>query len=169
MKKLLIAAAGLVVLIMAAGDAFFVRSLVIGHPGSASSVARTTARVATDANPDAPHLPKQFVHLSPFVVTLPGVADASGSNAVLQIGLSFGTHEARAEKDFDAIQPMIKAAIVSTIMGKAGTLNGNTPQQGKAALAVSLLDEVNQAIYHDDPEVGAHAFFGAYITSFILQ
>lgn len=165
-RTLLIGAAGVLVVIMAAGDALYVSNLIEGRAMAASTQDHGKPVHPRD-NRNAS--PVKFIKMSKFVVTLPGVTDSSGGNALLQIGLSFGSHHERAIKDFKAIEPMIKSALITEIMSEAKDLGNDADATSKNPLAAKLLATVNNIIGHEDGNMGNHGFFGAYITSFIMQ
>lgn len=165
-RTLLIAAAGVLVVIMGAGDALYVTNVIEG---------RAMAANAGDQGKKVHHQshrsvrPVKFVSMSKFVVTLPGVTDADGGTALLQIGLSFGSHKERAVKDFKSVEPMIRSALITTIMSEAKNLGDNANAAAKHRLSQELLATANKIIGREDGKMGEKSFFGAYITNFIMQ
>lgn len=165
-RTLLIAAAGVLVVIMGAGDALYVANLIEGRDMAASTQDRNKT---SDSGQNRTARPVKFVSLPKFVVTLPGVTDSDGGNSLLQIGMSFGSHNERSIKDFKAVEPMVRSALITTIMSEAKNLRANADAAAKQRLAQQLLATVNKIIHREDGKMGEQSFFGAYITSFIMQ
>jgi flagellar basal body-associated protein FliL len=165
-RTLLIVAAGVLVAIMGIGDALYVTNLIEGRAMAGSTQDHDKASRAVQIRPNRP---VKFVSLPKFVVTLPGVTDADGGNSLLQIGMSFGSHNERAIKDFKAVAPMVRSALITTIMSEAKNLGANADAAAKQRLAQQLLATVNKIINREDGKMGEQSFFGAYITSFIMQ
>ncbi|MEE3501322.1 flagellar basal body-associated FliL family protein [Acidiphilium acidophilum] len=165
-RTVLIGAAGVLVVIMGAGDALYLINLVEGR---AMAAVTQGSDKASHAAQNKPARPVKFVSLPKFVVTLPGVTDADGGNSLLQIGISFGSHHERSIKDFKAVEPMIRSALITTIMSEANNLGPNADASAKNRLAQQLLATVNKIIHREDGRMGEQSFFGAYITSFIMQ
>jgi flagellar basal body-associated protein FliL len=160
-KILLIVACGLVGTAMLAGDGLAAWLLLTqsrsGHSALAARVARPVERA---------HGVLHFAALDKFVVTLPGAGGDAPSYA--QVGLSFSSYDQTALKAFDDVRPMIKAAVIATIMAHAGKVVTGSPGARQMIIAEALA-AANSIVAQQDPKVGPQPFVGAFLTDFLLQ
>lgn len=109
-----------------------------------------------------------FVSTGKMVVTLPASSNSSTGQGYLQVDVSFATYDKNAAVTFDAYKPMVKASIISAVMG-----NGNELSTGSAAakkmLTKKALAIADNVVSYADPKLSPVPFSGAYITDFILQ
>lgn len=162
-KMILIVAASVLVIGMLAGD---------GLAGWLFLTRHARATVVAAAQPghrvQIPHGALHFVELDKFVVSLPP-ADASGNGpSYAQVGLSFASYNKAALKAFQGVQPMIKAAIISSIMAHADKVATGSPAARKEIIA-SALTAANTIVAQQDPKIGPQPFAGAFLTDFLLQ
>lgn len=166
-KVILIVAASVLILSMLAGDGLAGWLLLTQHRGA--NVATTAGAVHSVQKP---HGTLHFVQLDKFVVTLPPAKADADANAngpsYAQVGLSFASYDKAALKAFQAVQPMIKAAIISSIMAHADKVATGSSAARKEIIA-SALTAANTIVTQQNPKVGPQPFAGAFLTDFLLQ
>lgn len=162
-KVLLIVVGGLLGIGMLAGDGL-AAWLLLTRP-SGLPLPLTSAQPATPAA-KPPAGPLHFADLDKFVVSLATAADSGATYA--QVNLSFSSHNERAVKVFDDMRPMIKAAVISSIMAHADKVATGSAD-ARAIIIADALAAANSIVTQEDPKIGSRPFDGAFLTDFVLQ
>lgn len=166
-KVILIVAASVLIIGMLAGDGLAGWLWATRHRAT-----NITAAASTVHPVQKPHGTLHFAELGKFVVSLPPAstdANASASGpSYAQVGLSFASYDEAALKAFKAVQPMIKAAIISSIMAHADKVATGSPAARKEIIA-DALTATNTIVARQNPKVGPQPFAGAFLTDFLLQ
>jgi flagellar basal body-associated protein FliL len=161
MKIILIAIGALLGIAMLAGDGlaawlFFTRQDGLQQPAAVKPV-------SPEANS---HGPLHFAELDKFVVSL-AITGETGPTYV-QLNLSFSSYNEDATKTFDDVRPMIKAAVVSSIMAHADKVATGSSDARETIIADALA-AANSIVVQQDPKMGPKPFVGAFLTDFVLQ
>jgi flagellar basal body-associated protein FliL len=165
-KKLLIVIGALVGMAMLAGDGVAGWLLLTRQDSGKTQVAAASAGKPTPQPPPQPHGMLHFAELDKFVVSLANGGDNAPSYA--QVNLSFSSYNAQALKTFDEVRPMIKAAVISSIMANAGQVATGSSAARKVIIADALA-AANSIVTQQDPKIGSQPFVGAFLTDFVLQ
>ena len=160
-KTLLIIVGGLLGIAMLGGDGMAAWLLLTRHDG-----AQRLAAADPTTPPVKSHGPIHFADLDKLVVSLANVGDSGPSYA--QVGLSFSSYDERALKAFDDVRPMIKAAVISSIMAHADKVATGSAAARQVIIA-DALGAANTIVAQQDPKVGSRPFVGAFLTDFVLQ
>jgi flagellar basal body-associated protein FliL len=162
MKIVLIAVGVLLGIVMLAGDGL-AAWLFLTRQGDAQQPAAAKA-ITPAAKPPGP---LHFAELEKFVVSL-ATASESGGHSYAQVNLSFSSYNEDAVKAFDDVRPMIKAAVVSSIMAHADKVaTGST--EAREMIIAEALAAANSIVAQQDPKMGQRPFAGAFLTDFVLQ
>jgi flagellar basal body-associated protein FliL len=153
-KKLLIVAAGIILLAGTAGGTLFALGILPPH--------------ATHAKARKPPPPKPllFASLSGIVVSIPPDSGQPAS-AFVQFGVQFATQNDKAVTDFTALQPIIKAQIISLLMTQTGKSLADPAT--RAMLVKNCVGIANTVLTHNAGYTGAGPFSAAYITNLVVQ
>lgn len=162
MKKTLLIGVGVLLgIAMLAGDGL-AAWLVLTRQDGAQQVA-----AAKPASPETkPAGPLHFAELDKFVVSLATNSEAGATYA--QVNLSFSSYNEQAVKTFDDVRPMIKAAVVSSIMAHADKVATGSSEAREIIIADALA-AANSIVTQQDPKIGPKPFAGAFLTDFVLQ
>ena len=161
MKTLLIGVGVLLGIGMLAGDGLAGWLLLTRQDG----VQRPAA--AKPVGPEAkPPGPLHFAELDKFVVSLATNAESGATYA--QVNLSFSSYNEQAVKTFDDVRPMIKAAVVSSIMAHSDKVATGSSDAREIIIADALA-AANSIVVQQDPKIGPKPFVGAFLTDFVLQ
>jgi len=163
MKKTLLIGVGVLLgIAMLAGDGLAGWLLLTRQDGVQQLAA------AKQAGPEAkpPPGPLHFAELDKFVVSLATNADSGATYA--QVNLSFSSYNEQAVKAFDDVRPMIKAAVVSSIMAHADKVATGSSDAREIIIA-DALSAANSIVVQQDPKIGPRPFVGAFLTDFVLQ
>ncbi|MCB5945814.1 flagellar basal body-associated protein FliL [Acidocella sp. KAb 2-4] len=154
MKKIIIIAAGTVVLLGAA----------IGGTVAYFTLGQHKETAAHPAPP--PPKPIYFAALNDLVVSVP--ADSNDpTSAYIQITLQFSTFDQNAVTTFTNLQPIIKAQIINLLM--AQTAKSLTDPSTHDALSKHCLDIANQVLNTSANYTPPNPFTAAYITNLVEQ
>jgi flagellar basal body-associated protein FliL len=161
MKTLLIGVGVLLGIAMLAGDGLAGWLLLTRQDGVQQPAA------AKPASPEAkPPGPLHFAELDKFLVSLATTAESGATYA--QVNLSFSSYNEQAVKTFDDVRPMIKAAVVSSIMAHADKVATGSSEAREIIIADALA-AANSIVVQQDPKIGPKPFVGAFLTDFVLQ
>jgi flagellar basal body-associated protein FliL len=161
MKILLIGVGCLLGIAMLAGDGLAAWLLLTGQGGTQQLAgAKPTA---PEAKPSGP---LHFAELDKFVVSLATTNETGATYA--QVNLSFSSYNEQAVKTFDDVRPMIKAAVVSSIMAHADKVATGSSDAREIIIADALA-AANSIVAQQDPKIGPRPFAGAFLTDFVLQ
>ena len=161
MKILLIGVGLLLGIAMLAGDGL-AAWLFLTRQDSVQHVA-----AAKPTGPEAkPPGPLHFAELDKFVVSLATNAESGATYA--QVNLSFSSYNEQAVKAFDDVRPMIKAAVVSSIMAHSDKVATGSSDAREIIIADALA-AANSIVVQQDPKIGPKPFVGAFLTDFVLQ
>lgn len=161
MKILLIGVGVLLGIAMLAGDGLAAWLFLTRQDGVQQVAA------AKPASPEAkPPGPLHFAELDKFVVSLATNADSGATYA--QVNLSFSSYNEQAVKAFDDVRPMIKAAVVSSIMAHSDKVATGSSDAREIIIADALA-AANSIVVQQDPKIGPKPFVGAFLTDFVLQ
>lgn len=154
MKKIiLIGAAAVLLLGGGLGGAFLLFS---GHHGGTAA--------AHKAPP--PPKPIYFAEMADMVVTVPADTNDSTSTFV-QITLQFSTFDTNAVTAFGNLQPIIKARVITLLMGK--TAKWLMDPSTHDALSKSCLDVANKVLDQTANYTPPNPFTAVYITNLVEQ
>jgi flagellar basal body-associated protein FliL len=154
MKKIIIIAAGAVVL-LAGGIGGTVAIMSMGHKDATAAPA-----------PPPPPKPPQFAELDNIVVSVP--ADTTDSTpAYVSLTLQFASPDPNAVTAFATFQPVIKAAVLDTLM--AETAKSLMDPTTHPALTAKCLGIANQVLDKQGGYTPPDPFTAAYITSLVEQ
>lgn len=156
-KKLLIVAAGIILLAGAAGGTLFALGILPPH-----------AKHDKHAKAHTPPPPKPllFASLSDIVVSIPPDSGQPAS-AFVQFGVQFATQNDKAVTDFTALQPIIKAQIISLLMTQTGKSLADPATRGM--LVKNCVGIANTVLTHNAGYTGNGPFSAAYITNLVVQ
>ena len=160
-KVLLIVVGGLLGIGMLAGDGL-AAWLLLTRPDTLPQL--TAAKPAT--TPPKPVGSPHFAELDKFVVSLATTGDSGPTYA--QVNLSFSSYNEQALKIFDDVRPMIKAAVISSIMAHADKVATGSAD-ARAVIIADALAAANSIVTQEDPKIGSRPFDGAFLTDFVLQ
>jgi flagellar basal body-associated protein FliL len=161
-KTILIVIGALVGVAMLAGDGLAGWLLLTRQDNSKTRV----AAVGAVKPAPQPHGMLHFAELDKFVVSLANGGDSGPSYA--QVNLSFSSYDTQALKAFDEMRPMIKAAVISSIMANADKVATGSSAARKVIIADALA-AANAIVTQQDPKIGSQPFVGAFLTDFVLQ
>lgn len=151
MKKIILIA-GVAVVLLGGGGAAYV---LLGHSHSAAA-----------AHKPPPPKPILFADLSDLVITVP--ADTGDSTAAyIQISLQFATTEPGAVTAFANLQPIVKAQIITLLMGK--TAKALMDPATHDALSKSCLAIANTVLDKSAGFTPKSPFSAVYITNLVEQ
>jgi flagellar FliL protein len=157
MKKIILIAVAAVVLLGGGGAGVFVYLSMQQKP--------STAAAAKPAKP-VPPKPIFFAQLGDIVVTVP--ADSSDPTAsFVQITLQLGSFDPNAVADFDNLQPIIKAQVITLLMSQTAKQLMDTSTH--PALTKSVLDIANHVLDTSANYTPPNPFTAAYITNLVEQ
>jgi flagellar basal body-associated protein FliL len=161
MKTLLIGVGVLLGIGMLAGDGLAGWLLLTRQDDVQHTVA--TKPAGPEAKPPGP---LHFAELDKFVVSLATNAESGATYA--QVNLSFSSYNEQAVKTFDDVRPMIKAAVVSSIMAHSDKVATGSSDAREIIIADALA-AANSIVVQQDPKIGPKPFVGAFLTDFVLQ
>lgn len=161
MKILLIGVGVLLGIAMLAGDGLAAWLFLTRHDAAPEVAAAKPA--APEAKPPGP---LHFAELDKFVVSLATNSESGASYA--QVNLSFSSYNEQAVKAFEDVRPMIKAAVVSSIMAHADKVATGSSDAREIIIA-DALSAANSIVAQQDPKIGPKPFVGAFLTDFVLQ
>ncbi|OYV33095.1 MAG: hypothetical protein B7Z81_11870, partial [Acidocella sp. 20-61-6] len=159
-----LAIGGLLISAMALGAGGTVAAIHLLPHAAAKIGAGTTAAV----HKPAPVKPKPifFSDLPGIVVSIPPQANTP-STSYVEIDMQFATYDQKALADFTTLQPIIKAEIISLLMGQ--TSDGLQDAAVRAKIIASCLQIANSVLKKNGMASGTAPFTAAYITNLVIQ
>jgi len=157
-KMLMLAGAAVVVIGVAIGGALGVMALM--------SHGATNAHAAKPKPVVVPPKPILFAQLGDIVVSVPTDTGAPASSFV-QFAIQFATTDPNAVTSFTALQPIIKANVISLLMNETGS----SLQQAatRDALLKNCLGIANNVLNKSAGYTPPSPFTAAYITNLVVQ
>ena len=161
-RTLLLAGCGLLATVMLTGDGVAVWLFMTRPTAGGPPVATTTVAGPVSVH----HGTLYFAKMPKLVVSL---ADNNPNGAsYAQIGLSFSSYDKQTVKTFDSMRPIIKAAIIASVMAHADQVATGS-QAARQTIIAGALADANKIVTQQDANLGTAPFVGAYLTDFLLQ
>jgi flagellar basal body-associated protein FliL len=107
-----------------------------------------------------------FSDLPGIVVSIPPQPNTP-STSYVDIDMQFATYDAKALTDFNTLQPIIKAEIISLLMSQ--TSGALQDQSVRAKVIASCLQIANSVLKLNGMANGGPPFTAAYITNLVIQ